>query len=347
MIKNMKKIISILLVIVTAATLVSCGLRDDVAEGAGRVQNTAQAPSTAPSAATGTSKPTASETKTEPAPVPTGKATYSGTEAGGDLVYTTFLGNKITDFSFLDGLSKNFFSDTGDLENGSWYCGKTVRDDAGNVTVVMERAADVLDAIDRFGAIYRKNEDKKIVYFTFDCGYETGYTGQILDILKEKDVRGAFFLNGQYIKSAPELVKRMLDEGHIVGNHGNNHQVPAKLPIEEVFYEIESNNELLQEAVPGAPYMRYFRPAYGSCSAWDMALVQKMDLTEVLYSWTYYDYDPDDQADPAEALAKAKEGLHNGSVLMFHTVGSTNVQMLGDFIDYIRAEGFEIGCIDE
>ena len=78
-----------------------------------------------------------------------------------------------------------------------------------------------------------------------------------------------------------------------------------------------------------------------------MALYQAMDLENILYSWAYYDYDPEDQMDPAKALETMKKGLHNGSVLMLHTVGSTNAQVLGDFIDYVRAEGFEIRNIDE
>ena len=250
--------------------------------------------------------------------------------------------------STLDGLSRNFFSDTADKENGSWFCGNTVRNEAtGEVQVIFDRADDVFDALEKYGSVYRKNEDKKVIYITFDCGYETEWTDDVLDVLKEKDVKASFFLNGQYIKTAPELVKRMLDEGHIVGNHGNNHKVMSKLSIEELFYEVESNNELLQQYVPGAPYMKYFRPSYGSCSPWDMALYQAMDLENILYSWAYYDYDPEDQMDPAKALETMKKGLHNGSVLMLHTVGSTNAQVLGDFIDYVRAEGFEIRNIDE
>ena len=280
----------------------------------------------------------------------TGYASYSGTLAGGDLVYVTHTGKTLSDFSFLDGLSKSFFSDTVDREHGSWFCGSTVRDgETGEVKVIFDRAQDVFDALEKYGSVYRKNEDEKVIYITFDCGYEeeNGYTDEVLDVLKEKNVEASFFLNGAFITEAPHLVKRMIDEGHIVGNHGNNHRVMSKLSIEELFYEVESNNELLQQHVPGAPYMKYFRPSYGSCSEWDMALYQAMDLENVLYSWAYYDYDPEDQEDPASALEKMKKGLHNGSVLMLHTVGSTNAQILGDFIDYARAEGFEIRNIDE
>ena len=281
---------------------------------------------------------------------PAGRASYTGSAAAGDLVYTTFDGRVIDDFSFLDGLNRNFFSDVNSATDptGSWFCGKTQRDPVtGESYVVWDRAPDVLEAIDRYGAIYRKNTDKKVLYLTFDCGYENGYTGTILDILKEKNVPAAFFLNGHFISSSPELVKRMLDEGHIVGNHGNNHKVMAKLSLDEFMYEVESMNELMKENVPGSPYMRYFRPSYGSCSEWDMALIREMGLTETLYSWTYYDYDPENQMDPAAALELAKQGIHNGSVIMLHTVGETNTKMLGDFIDYAKEEGYTFLSLDE
>ena len=314
------KILALLLLV--SILLVSCGNVEKPAMGAGK--DTGYVESTSPAdtvpAGADTSAPDDGDEEI-------GYASYSGTEAGGDLTYTTYKGKKLTDFSFLDGLSKNFFSDTADKENGSWFCGNTVRNEAtGEVQVIFDRADDVFDALEKYGSVYRKNEDKKVIYITFDCGYETEWTDDVLDVLKEKDVKASFFLNGQYIKTAPDLVKRMLDEGHIVGNHGNNHKVMSKLSIEELFYEVESNNELLQQYVPGAPYMKYFRPSYGSCSAWDMALYQAMDLENILYSWAYYDYDPEDQMDPAKALETMKKGLHNGSVLMLHTVGSLYVK---------------------
>ncbi|MBQ6788798.1 MAG: polysaccharide deacetylase family protein [Clostridia bacterium] len=332
----------LMVILIASMLLVSCGHVEKPAVGAGR--DTGYTESTESE----DTLPAGADTSVPEDEAENGYASYSGTEAGGDLTYTTYKGKKLTDFSFLDGLSRDFFSDTADKTNGSWFCGNTVRDaGTGEVTVIFDRADDVFDALEKYGSVYRKNEDEKVIYITFDCGYETEWTDDVLDVLKEKDVKASFFLNGQYIKTAPELVKRMLDEGHIVGNHGNNHKVMSKLSIEELFYEVESNNELLQEYVPGAPYMKYFRPSYGSCSAWDMALYQAMDLENILYSWAYYDYDPEDQMDPAKALETMKKGLHNGSVLMLHTVGSTNAQVLGDFIDYVRAEGFEIRNIDE
>lgn len=335
----MKKLISVM--ILASLLLTACAeaelLEAPSTAGVGRT--------TAVSA--GVPEESSTEAETED-PAIKGEASYDGSELGGNLTYTTYKGKTISDFSFLDGLSKGFFSDTSDKEYGSWYCGRTVRNLAtGEVTVMSERAPDVLDAMEKYNVVYRKNEDEKVIYLTFDCGYENGYTDEILDVLKEKDAPAAFFLNGQFIKTAPDLVKRMLDEGHIVGNHGNNHAVMSSLSLEKFFYEVESNNALLKNNVEGAPYMKYFRPSYGSCSEWDLALYQAMDLECVLYSWAYYDYDPNDQPNPASALEAMKKGLHDGSVLMLHCVGETNGLVLGDFIDYARSEGYTIGAISD
>lgn len=341
----MKQFFSILILIALTLSLASCSLREkkSVPSGAG-VPLGGDAVTTD----SGTVREDdGDDPSTGPAPAePTGWATVSGSEAGGDLTYTRPDGTKITDFSFLNDKSRDFLPDAGDLENGSWYCGKTDRDpDTGEVTVVFERSAETLALLEKYGVIYRGDESRQVCYFTFDCGFENGYTGKILDVLAEKDVKGTFFLNGAYITSAPELVKRMIDEGHVVGNHGNNHENMSRVDAETFLKEVESNNDLLRDNVPGAGYMSCYRPPYGTVTEWDMALAQEMGLKTALYSWTYYDYDVDNQADPADALSQAERGLHNGCVYMFHTVGSTNAAIIGDLIDFIRGEGYTIEVI--
>ncbi len=341
----MKKLLS---VIFASAILASCAAQGEALD---------TSPAAPPQNVFGTSAPTGGtenvqtgvESTEAAAPEKASFATYSGKESDGTLKYTTHSGKTLDDFSFLNGLSRNFFSDTDKSDpTGSWYCGKTERDEkTGEVRVIFDRAADTLATLERYGTVYRKNEDEKVIYLTFDCGYDNGYTAPILDILKEKNVSAAFFLNGQFIKTAPDLIERMLDEGHVVGNHGANHATMSKLSVEELFYEVESNNELLRSAVPDAPYMTYFRPPAGSCSEWDLALYREMELECVLYSWAYYDYAVDAQPSADSALRQMKAGLHNGEVMMLHCVGETNVQVLGEFIDWARAEGYRIGDIRE
>lgn len=248
----------------------------------------------------------------------------------------------LSDLSDVKSLSRALFSDSG--ESTDWYYGKVERDlTTGEVNYVWDRAADTLALLDKYGAVYRKNQDEKVCYFTFDCGYENGWTEPILDVLKEKNVPGLFFVVGHYVETAPDIIGRMYDEGHLVGNHTYHHPNMATDVDEQGFIdEITSLEDALAGLYPDAPAPIYWRPPYGACNEWTLAMSQKLGLTTVLWSFAYYDYVETDQMDPAAALEKAKKGLHNGCVYLFHCVGSTNPAILGDLIDYIRGEGYEI-----
>lgn len=252
----------------------------------------------------------------------------------------------LSDLSSVNALSKELFSDAAGTD---WYPGKTERNLAtGEVTYVWDRTQDTLDLLKKYGAIYRKNEDEKVAYLTFDCGYENGYTGKILDVLKEKNAPGIFFVVGDYVDSAPELVKRMYAEGHLIGNHTNNHRnMVTEVDTQGFITEITALEDKVKALIPDMEPMLYWRPPYGACSEWTLAMSQKMGLTAVMWSWAHYDYVVDAQPDVASSLEKAKKGLHNGVVYLFHCVGQTNVDILGDLIDYIRGEGYEIRPICE
>ena len=250
--------------------------------------------------------------------------------------------SSLSDLSDIKSLSKALFSDAG--QSTDWYYGRTERDlTTGEVKYVWDRSKDTLALLDKYGAVYRKNEEEKVVYFTFDCGYENGWTAPVLDVLKEKNVPGLFFVVGHYVETAPDLIKRMYDEGHLVGNHTYNHPNTATdVTAEQFIEEITSLEDALLKLNPDAPPPVYWRPPYGACNEWTLAMAKKMGLTTVLWSWAHYDYVENDQPDVAASLEKAKKGLHNGAVYLFHCVGSTNPAILGDLIDYIRAEGYEI-----
>ena len=264
-----------------------------------------------------------------------------------------------TDLSFLDSVPKGHFSDKNpDDPNGCWYPGKFVRNLAtGEVTVSWDRAADTLALVDKYGAIYRGSETEKYVYLTFDCGYEykndeypDGVTADILDTLKEKGVSGTFFVTGDYLKGTSgekDLVQRMLDEGHIVGTHTMSHYNMTTLTPEKFVEEIKANNDLLKSLFPDAPDMTFYRPPEGGANEWTLALAQKMGLTTVFWSATEADYNTANQPDPATTLQNDKVKLHNGGVYLLHAVSTTNAQILGDLIDYILAEGYEIRPLDQ
>lgn len=264
-----------------------------------------------------------------------------------------------SDLSFLDSISKAHFSDKNpDDPNGCWYPGRFVRDlTTGEVEVKWDRTADTLALVDKYGAIYRGDETQKYVYLTFDCGYEyvtdefpNGVTSSILDTLKEKGVTGTFFVTGDYLKGTQgeqDIVRRMLDEGHIVGSHTYSHYNMTTLTPEQFIDEIKQNNDLFRSLFPDAPDMTFYRPPEGGANEWTLALAQAMGLTTCFWSATEADYNTSAQPDPATTLLNDKTKLHNGGVYLLHAVSTTNATILGDLIDYILSEGYEIRPLDE
>lgn len=346
--KKLTRILSLLLAAAFVFALASCSEPQKPNDGGAGRQTVTPA-----TAGTEQTDPAGSATESESAePVPVGTdgwASVSGSSASGDLVYTRADGTTLSDFSFLDSVSREYMPDSGDPDTGSWYCGKTVRDlTTGEVTKVWDRSSETLALLEKYGVIYRGDESRKVCYLTFDCDYNyNGNVGKILDTLKEKGVTALFVLNGQIIESEPAVVKRMVDEGHIIGNHGRNHKNMARVDVDTFIAEVEDNNALLKKNVPGAKYMTYYRPPYGTVTEWDMALAQRMGLKNVLYSWTYDDYHDDAQPDPAEALNAILGGLHPGVVYMFHPKSTTDAAIMGDVIDGIRAAGYEIETVDK
>ncbi len=251
--------------------------------------------------------------------------------------------SRMNDPSWLYNINRGLFSDQGDDATGSWYFGKVKRDPAtGEVTYVWDRSADTVELIRKYGGIYRQNEEEKVIYLTFDCGYENGWTDPILNVLKEKNAPGIFFVTGQYVDTAGDQIRRMIDEGHIIGNHTEHHYNATTLTPAEFREEIESVERKMESLYGYDEPMLYWRPPQGACSEYVLAMSEAMGLHTVLWSFTQYDYDPDNQPDYASALQKAKEGLHPGCVYLFHAVSKTNAEMLGEFIDWVRAEGYEI-----
>lgn len=250
----------------------------------------------------------------------------------------------LSDLTDINSTPKNFFADVDANDTtGSWYFGRTVYDEStGEVEYVWDRYAETLSLLDEYGGIYRGDTTRKVCYFTFDCGYENGNTDKIMDTLKEKGVSGTFFITGAYVDTAKEQIRRMIDEGHIIGNHTDNHPNMALATADEFIAEIEGLEQKVKAAFPDSQPILYYRPPEGATSEWALKLADKMGLRTVLWSYTYKDYVLDAQADYATALSNLKGGLHPGCVYLMHAVSSTNAEVLGELIDWIRAQGYEI-----
>lgn len=196
------------------------------------------------------------------------------------------------------------------------------------------------DEMSQYGGYAIFDDDGKIV-LTFDQGYENGYTTPILDALKEKDVKAVFFVTGDYVKRNADLVKRMIDEGHIIGNHGMAHASLPKLSHDEAVNEIMSLHEYVRNKF--GYEMKYFRPPCGEYSEQAVALAQELGYTTMLWSFAYKDWEVDNQPDSAEAFERVSGAAHGGAIYLLHSVSATNAEILPQVIDCLKEQGFEFG----
>lgn len=187
--------------------------------------------------------------------------------------------------------------------------------------------------------------NSKKIYLTFDQGYENGYTAPILDTLKEKEVPAVFFLTGHYVNTQPELIQRMIDEGHILGNHSQNHPSFPDTPLEQCKAEVEEIHNRVKEQFDYE--MSLFRFPAGEFSEQTLKLMQDMGYRSVFWSFAYRDWEVDNQPDPAEALSTVVSKAHPGAIILMHSVSATNAEILGDVIDQLRAEGYEFAAFNE
>lgn len=197
-----------------------------------------------------------------------------------------------------------------------------------------------------YGCIYEGNKDEKTLYLTFDEGYENGYTAQILDTLKEKNVKAAFFITGPYLDKNFDLVKRMLDEGHIVGNHTVNHpKLPSLETAEAMQQEILSLDMKFYESF--GTHMTYFRPPEGVYSPRSLAAANAIGYKNVLWSFAYRDWETDKQKGASHAVDSVVPYFANGTVMLLHAVSSDNAAALGSIIDAAASQGFAFKNLDE
>lgn len=190
------------------------------------------------------------------------------------------------------------------------------------------------------GGLFIGESDKQHIWLTFDEGYENGKTADILDTLKEKNVRAVFFVTYDYCKRNPELVKRMIAEGHTVGNHTWSHPSLPECSPDELYSELSLLHEYVRDNFGYDMYV--MRPPKGEFSERVLACAKELGYTTVLWSFAYPDWDVNNQPDPEQAFAKITGKSHNGAVYLLHAVSETNASILGRVIDYWRANGYVI-----
>lgn len=195
---------------------------------------------------------------------------------------------------------------------------------------------------DKYDAIYLMPGEEKIIYLTFDEGYENGYTGQILDTLKEKNVKAAFFITGPYLDKEEELVRRMVTEGHTVGNHTVNHpSMPSITDDEKLEKEVLDLDRKFFDLFGSS--MKYIRPPMGEFSERTLSITRSLGYRSVFWSFAYRDWEVDNQKGTKYAFDTVINSLHPGEVMLLHAVSKDNANALGDIIDKAREMGYEFG----
>ena len=203
------------------------------------------------------------------------------------------------------------------------------------------------DQLRQYQAAYIGDVGEKVLYLTFDAGYENGCTAKILDTLKEKQVPAAFFLVGNYIQRSPDLVRRMVAEGHTVGNHTMHHYDMSKLSDKAAFSRELTDLEALYKETVGQELPKYYRPPQGIYSEENLKMAQELGYQTVFWSLAYVDWNNDAQPTREAAFAKLLPRTHNGAVVLLHSTSKTNAEILGELIDKWKAMGYRFGTLEE
>ena len=192
----------------------------------------------------------------------------------------------------------------------------------------------------RYDAAYLGDTGEKVLYLTFDAGYENGCTEKILDVLKKHNVPAAFFLVGHYIKSNPDLVRRMAEEGHIVGNHTMHHYDMQKIGDMDSFSKELQDLETLYQEVTGKELPKYYRPPQGTYSEKNLEMAQKMGYRTVFWSLAYVDWNTNSQPSKDTAFQKLLPRTHNGAVILLHSTSTTNAEILDELLTQWKSQGY-------
>lgn len=332
----MKKTLCVLLTVSLISVFSGCGKGDSKSTTSFSTDAVTSAETTQPE--TETQKESGSETSETPDPEPMDKTTAKrkilyGKNTDTDSTYTGLeplpkVKLPIIDPNNLRGLST-------ETHNHSYGVSKN--------GVPHEISVNNQKLYEKYGALCLDTSGDKVIYLTFDCGYENGCTEKILDTLKEKQVPAAFFVTLPNVKENPELIARMIKEGHIVGNHSDTHPNFSKIDRTRMVTEIETLDNYLREHFGySAPYFRF---PEGACSENALELVQSIGFTSVFWSSAYADWDINNQKGKQYAFDTVTSRLHPGCVLLLHAVSQDNADALGDIIDYAKAQGYEFKAL--
>lgn len=203
------------------------------------------------------------------------------------------------------------------------------------------------DQLAQYDAAYMGNPSEKVLYLTFDSGYENGSTAKILDTLKKHEVKAAFFLVGHYIEKNADLVRRMVEEGHIVGNHTMHHPDMSKLTEKAAFSKELQDLENLFKETTGQDLPKFYRPPQGNYSESNLKMAKELGYKTVFWSLAYVDWHNDAQPTKAQAFEKLLPRTHPGAVVLLHSTSQTNAEILDELLTKWKEEGYTFGTLED
>ena len=231
------------------------------------------------------------------------------------------------------------------------FLGSTLPTGSWGLSFRQEGAAPIgnagADQLKQYDAVYIGDTSEKVLYLTFDAGYENGCTAKMLDTLKNHGVPAAFFLVGNYIEQNADLVRRMTDEGHIVANHTMHHYDMSRLTDKAAFQKELTDLENLYRETTGRDMPKYYRPPQGIYSEENLAMAKEMGYKTVFWSLAYVDWNNDSQPTKEQAFAKLLPRTHNGAVVLLHSTSATNTQILDELLTRWKGEGYRFGTMEE
>lgn len=199
--------------------------------------------------------------------------------------------------------------------------------------------------LDKYQGLYMGNKEQKLVYLTFDLGYEAGYTPKILKVLKQNEVKATFFITAHYVNTQPDLVKQMIDEGHIIGNHTVNHKSMPSCSLETIKKEVMDLHSAIYDKF--GYEMKFIRPPKGEYSERTVAYTNTLGYTSVMWSFGYDDWDEKKQGREEYGKKKILDNVHNGEIMLLHATSKDNANILDDVIKEIKNMGYEFRNIDQ
>lgn len=204
-----------------------------------------------------------------------------------------------------------------------------------------------VDELKKYDAAYLGDTSQQVIYLTFDAGYENGCTAKILDTLKAHNAPAAFFLVGNYIERNADLVRRMVEEGHTVGNHTMHHYDMSKISDKDTFTKELSDLAALYQEATGEELPKYYRPPQGIYSQSNLKMAQELGYKTVFWSLAYVDWNNDAQPTAEAAFAKLLPRIHNGAVVLLHSTSQTNSEILDELLTKFEDMGYTFGKLED